>query len=480
MSDPTVISGPAGELPAGPPGQLLMNDETGDFFYLDDTAAPVTPPLRLVSSIDSSAAPGYYLVGTEAYSVETAAAPLSNLDKWRKIKPTIWADGSSELTVIAKSSVNNPDYTIDQIFVSVAAKELGGKVLNRGNGGRIRGDVVLANLTPGSSAYVPGSTPLVTQSAGGNEFPRAWSTEVGKRGFKNSTSALLGIYRHKSKVLPGTDETGSWGQAEYQYSKKTRKSTTPGSTQTIRFTGTGATLMMMGYTDAIASKAFAGSKYTWSLDGGAPVSSSTKSQGICGADKAPVIVQPIHFRDLEDTEHTVVIKHTGSSGDPLIVDSLLVWQKRLQDMPFVLMMPPAKTTSTALLLYPTPRATNAMVEPFRQLQEDVFTEFGRDGTFGGIPGEVIDRWFPPNVYSLRGGDTLHPNREGQYRLGQATLEGLSAYAPTSYLAEPGVPGVPDTGTDPDPDPGTDPDPGSGSTTTSFPMSLSLNAPGTVT
>ncbi|WP_181131541.1 hypothetical protein [Rathayibacter sp. AY2B5] len=468
MSEPTVISGPAGELPAGPPGQLLMDEETGDFFYRDDDTSPVTPPLRLASSVSQSSAPGYYLVGTEAYSVEaTGAAPISNLDKWRKVKPVIWADGSSELIVVADDAINTPDYTVGQLWIRQVATALGCTVNNQGNGGRIRLDVVLDNLTPGAGAFQPGSTSLVTQSAGGNDFPRAWATEVGRRGFKNQTSALLGIYRHKSRVMPGLNETGTWGQSENQYSGKTRKSTVRGSTQTIRFTGTGATLFMLGYTNLVAATAFAGSEFTWSLDGSAPVSRSTKRQGITGTDKAKNSVLPIHFRDLEDTEHTVVITHTGSAGDPLIVDQLMVWQKRVQDMPFVLMLPPAKTTARGLLLYPSPRPPAGATEAFRQLQEDAFDEFGRDGTFGGIPGDVLDRWYPPREDQVLG-DGLHPDLSGHTAIKEAALEGLALYQPTSYLADPTTPPPdptpdpgtdPDPSTDPDPDPGTDPEPG---------------------
>jgi len=453
MSDPEVTTGPDAELPTEPPGELVMADETGQFSYVDDESAPIEPPVYSITSVEQGDDPGLYMLGTELYRAEVSGLPeVSNLEKWKALKPRIWADGSSELIVVADDTINTPDYTAADLWIRRVGTALGGTVTNKGNGGRMRLDVVLALLTPGTSAFVPGSADLVTQSAGGNDFGRAHATEVGRRAFKNQTSALLGIYRHKSKVLPGSQETGTWVQSEKQYSGKTRKTTTRGATQTIRFTGTGATLMMLGYTDLVTATSFAGSEFTWSLDGSAPVSRSTKRQGIIGSDKAPHSVLPIHFRDLPDTEHTIVITHTGSAGDPLIVDSVFVWQKRVQDMPFVLMMPPAKTTARGALLYPEPRPTDAANEVIRQLQEDVFDEFGRDGTFGGIPGTILDRWYPP-LESQVLGDGLHPDNSGHLALKEAALEGLALYAPTSYLVDAEIPDP-----EPEPDPEPDPDP----------------------
>lgn len=350
-------------------------------------------------------------------------------------------EGSSEGIVVAKSVINDPDYVAYDLWTNQLARRLGTTSVNHHNGGRTRVDVALAMLTAGNSAFKPNVHKLVVQGAGGNDVPHFWNSEAGKRGYKNSTSMILGITRSKAKVLPGiAGETGTWAPSEYQYSGSTRKSTVPGSTQTITFTGTGATLAMLGYTDYATATSGAGSAYTWSIDGSAPVARSTKLQGLTGTDETKNSVQPIHFKGLTPGTHTVVITHTGAAGDPLIVDSLHVWQDTVQEMPFTLMLPPAKATTLGIqLLYPSPQPEMSAFDTFRELQEEVFDEFGRDGTFGGIKSTVIDRWYPPNVYGLRLGDMLHPNHAGHDRIFSAALEGLLAHTPTQYIGAPEEP-----------------------------------------
>ncbi|WP_139344440.1 fibronectin type III domain-containing protein [Rathayibacter sp. VKM Ac-2630] len=351
-------------------------------------------------------------------------------------------EGSSEGIVVADDAINTPDYTSYDLWTNQLARRLNTTSVNHHNGGRTRIDVALAMLTAGTSAFKPNVHKLCIQAAGGNDVGHFWNTEVGKRGFKNATSMILGITRSKSKVLPGgAGETGTWTQSEKQYSGSTRKSIVPGSTQTITFTGVGATLAMLGYTDHDGGD-LNGSPYTWSIDGSAPVARSTKSQGLTGTDKTVNSVQPIHFMGLTPGTHTVVITHTGAAGDPLIVDSLHVWQDTVQQMPFTLMLPPAKATTGGLLLYPSPRPEMSAFDVFRDLQEEVFDEFGRDGTFGGIKSTVIDRWYPPNVYGLRLQDMLHPNHAGHDRIFSAALEGLLAHTPTQYIGAPEEPEVP--------------------------------------
>ncbi|WP_158078098.1 hypothetical protein [Rathayibacter sp. VKM Ac-2630] len=250
--------------------------------------------------------------------------------------------GSSEGIVVADDAINTPDYTVFDLWTNQLARRLGSTSVNQHNGGRTRVDVALALLTAGTSAFLADVYRLVIQAAGGNDVGHFWNSDAGKRGFKNATSLILGITRSKSKVLPGAaGETGVWGQSENQYSGSTRKSTTPGSTETLRFDGTGATLAMLGYTDYDGGN-LAGSAYTWALDDGEPVARSTAAQGLTGTDKTKNSVQPIHFRDLAPGPHKVVITHTGAPGDPLIVDSLHVWQDDVRDMPFTLMLRPRR------------------------------------------------------------------------------------------------------------------------------------------
>lgn len=403
------------------------------FTTLEGSEVPVEPEEPEYPPVDPENPPVEPPVEPEIPTpVPEPDTPADREARWKKVLAgkKILNIGSSEGIVVANDAINTPDYVFADLWTEKLARRLGCLSLNQHNGGRTRIDVALALL----SSYAFNTYPLVIQAAGGNDVGHFWNTEVGRRGFVAATSLILGITRSKSKILAGAAaQTGTWVASENLYNSSTQKSTVPGSTKTFTFTGTGATLAMLGYTDYDGGN-LNGSPYTWSLDGGEEVSRSTKSQGLTGTDKTYNSVQPIHFKGLPFGEHTVKIKHTGDAGDPLIVDSLFVWHDDVKDMPFTLMLPPAKATDGGLFLYPSPRPEMSAFDVFRELQEDFFDDFGRDGTFGGIASSIVDGYYPANAYNLRLQDMLHPNKEGHNRIYKAAAEGLFLYNPTSYVA----------------------------------------------
>jgi hypothetical protein len=287
---------------------------------------------------------------------------------------------------------------------------------------------VFIRMLNGSTRWTPGSYDIVSIFVGGNDVGYLHDFPAGEASYRNSLSAILGLLRANSSPVQTGTTTGTWSTPAVTGSGKAKVSTNPGDTFTYTFSGSNATFL------ALAATSGAGSNFTYQLDGGATVSKTTKAQSMIRANSrmsnsnvAPV---PVHFRNLSSGSHTLKITHTGSAGDPLVVDSVLPWLTSEADMPFVLMVPPglfSSETTGGAAGYPDPDPNNEDVYRFRSILDSVLAEFSFAGNVGVVSADLLDEKFPPTATNLRIKDGLHPNLQGNKVIADVILESLAKY-----------------------------------------------------
>lgn len=300
---------------------------------------------------------------------------------------------------------------------------------------------------------------LVTMVCGGNDVGHFHTSAPGKLGYKHGLSAIAGILRSRTKIVPSTSkETGSWSQNPKQYSGSTRVTSSNGATTKFEATFSNGSLMLMGRTDG------KGTDFSVTVDGGVPITGTTKNQGRAGKLGSTEFVVPVHIKNLSYAKHTIVVKHTGGSGDLLIVDSFLPWAAKQSQMPFVLMVPPGRSTSRGYALYADPHPDDSDFDEFRKLFFEALNEFGSYANLGWVVPGDIDAGYPGTsavglaAYTYRIWDGLHPNLKGQKNIAKVILTTLQRYGPSTDDPEDTgpIPGIPEEPVDPPIDPPVEP------------------------
>jgi hypothetical protein len=319
-------------------------------------------------------------------------------------------------------------------------KGIGRATVNRHIGKSTTQDLALRHITDAPFRNIvrkwkPGVYDNVSMLSGGNDFGHFHAAGVnGELCYKDGLSALAGIYRSRGFLYTTAGgETGTWTDAPVKYGSRTRSTTVKGSTTSITFPGSGGTLILLAPIDG------RGSAYSVSVDGGTPITGTTVNHGhdtaLMPESGARHTIVPVHLRDLGNRTHTLKLTHTGTSGQPLIVDAFLPWYEDEADMPFVIMVPPGKSTVTRPFFpvpqgydnYDDPKPNDATAERFRGYMAEALAPFASWKGLVVVSGADIDAAMPAGDYSVRINDGLHPNKLGHKRIANAILKTLIKY-----------------------------------------------------
>jgi hypothetical protein len=351
---------------------------------------------------------------------------------------TYRADGDSSNVPQGNKGSNGIDYDSTEVWGRLVAggwsgspsaadypNGLGVTVSNKHANSSTYQDVLNRQLTIGTNAWIPKSFQLQTIVAGGNDVGKLARSAAGRRGIAHSLRGLHQLHRIRERITTFA-ESGAWSASAWAGSGNSRVTTANGATLSAKFTGADATLFLMGQTSG------AGSAFEVYVDGVLVQTGTTKDQydvALLGGTYGAV---PIMLRGYaSQSEHTVLVKHVGANGDPLVVDSLCPWLANEAEMPFVLIAPPAYSTPEGWSNYPAPYPTNATVDEVRVIFLNVAREFPFTKNIGYIKGDRINTAFPPEDPNLRIGDGLHPNLQGMKNFASAVLEELRYYTPLS-------------------------------------------------
>lgn len=259
---------------------------------------------------------------------------------------TYMADGDSSGVVQAGGSGFGVDYTASQLWHAQLAAALGvASHTNRHVNSSMAMDVAYRwNSSGHASFWTPNAFEFVTVHIGGNDF-KHWNSAAGLRGYEHNLNAIVALTRMASRAQASAGtSTGSWSNTGTSgTSGAARHTTAPGATRTLAWTGPDATLILLAYRDG------SGSAFSYTVDDGPVQAGTTFAQ----AAQNPVItgtygLVPVDLRGHGAGSHSVTITHTGTSGQPLVVDSLIVHATDPVDVPYLLLAPPPAVPAEAL------------------------------------------------------------------------------------------------------------------------------------
>jgi hypothetical protein len=371
------------------------NDEEYGFWY------PVGAPVNKLE----------YWDGTTEHDIDLSDAPTTSaLDGLSYV-----AVGDSYGVVQTASGV---DYTSADLFPQQLAAALGTTVTNRHVNSYMAMDVAyMLNNTSSGSKWVVGSFQMMTAHVGGNDLKLA-GTATGLREYINGVEAIIALLRMSSRILASSATTGgTWSSVGSSgTSGGARSATVPNNTLTFSVTGTNCSVILLAPRDTT------GCAYTITVDGGAPISGTTVGQ----ADTNPVVsgnygLVPIHLRNMGAGTHSVVVKHAGSSGNTLLVDSVAVWGS---SMPYLLIAASPWSEGYEIPDSGAPTLTKADIEIYRNALRDILVEHQDTGKIGLVLPDSYDKtyWAPiaagaPWLIS----DGMHPNKAGCDKLAEVWI-----------------------------------------------------------
>lgn len=346
-------------------------------------------------------------------------------------------------------------YTTALFVDMIAADAQVATVANRHIGSDTAQDMAL-RMNGSSRPWSIGQGGLVTVVVGGNDIGRFHDSDVGKRGYVNSLEAALCILRADTRYEDGNVVTGTWTVitgAAFASAGRYSTCNSPGTSVSIDFTGSDLTFLLLGSTDQTS-----GSPFEVLVDGHPYGTGTTVAQGIPSINKPyPWVPVPFTVRGLDPSvTHRATLRHTGTQGQVLAVDSALRWGR---NPPRVTLFPPPILLSSGYAAYPSPYATEEDSLEFKALFRDVLARFPADGS---VVAADDSGWDPG---TMTGGDGLHPDTEGHRYLADVHLA-AAVYDPAagepsvlSRTASDGAPPpedvatrvlVPVDGTDPEP------------------------------
>lgn len=366
-------------------------------------------------------------------NVETPISLPDNrpaITPWLGVSTVSYGDSSGVL-----QSGSGVDYTTSDLWPQLVAQGwtspgpspadyplgLNTTVTNRHAGSTTAQDMVTRMLSSTHAfKWVPASFQMVMVFVGGNDVGALHNWDSGYAGYKNSMSTMLGLLRSSTRVTTFT-ETGTWAANSSLMSGNARRSTEPGATISATFTGSNATVVLLALPDET------GSPFTYSVDGGPEIAGTTVGKGHTALLSISAVPVPIHLRGLSAGSHTIRVTHTGTSGQPLIMDCVAPWYATDTNIPWVFITPPPYSTSPGWTQYPSPFASNTDADRFRQGLREVMVEFQNESKIAVVMSDMADLKFPPEDFSLRIGDGLHPNKAGHKVIASIMLETIRQY-----------------------------------------------------
>jgi hypothetical protein len=157
---------------------------------------------------------------------------------------------------------------------------------------------------------------------------------------------------------------------------------------------------------------------------------------------------PVDLRGMGAGSHTVVVKHTGTSGQTLIVDSVGIWDANHDNIPYMIFSPSPWSEG-----YTIPdsgvSATKADIQVYRNALRGILNEHSDLGKIGMILPDSQDVIFWKAVAAVNGvglliSDGMHPNKAGFALLNQIWVGNARRLFP--FSSAPGGGG--DSGGDP--------------------------------
>lgn len=280
------------------------------------------------------------------------------------------------------------------------------------------------------STWPTGTFGLVSLMGGQNDIGTGHSTPQGIASFKHNLRAFLSLIRAGSRieqtagafggVWSGAVQGPTWEQVADGSESATSGGSfgytnNPGDTWTATFTGTDATLMLIGFIDS------SGADFTVTVDGTPAASGSLANQATNTLNAfAGWGCYPVQLRGLSSGTHTVVVTHAGGAGGgikTLALDCLLPWSAT---PPTVLVMKETTCTPTGYARYTAP-PTDADVATFNGYMDAIVAEFPADGSIV-VADPVADGWTPATMTCP---DGQHPNDRGHAHLAASALRALA-------------------------------------------------------
>lgn len=327
------------------------------------------------------------------------------------------AYGDSYGVVQSGGGVN---YVAADLYVSQMAARLGATVTNRNVNSFMAMDVASSmNASDSGISWVPGSSQSIVVHVGGNDL-KHYNSAAGLAGYKHSLSAIIGITRSASRSIASTASvTGSWSAIIAGSSGGARLTTTPGATLTFSFSGNNATLFLLAPRDGT------GAALSYKVDGGMVQYATTLAQMAANPSVSGAYgVVPVHIRDIGQGEHTVVITHAGSGGQPLIVDSIGVWFADLQQAPYLLISGAQKPDATVLQQFMSPTPSKIEIQQFIDRFEAVLRDTATVPKVSQILVNAYSQTFwKRSNEAIFIDDGYHPNKAGHDILADIMYEG---------------------------------------------------------
>jgi lysophospholipase L1-like esterase len=251
---------------------------------------------------------------------------------------------------------------------------------------------------------------LVVVVAGTNDVGFHHGQAAGLTGYSHGVRTIASLCRAAS-IIPSasaTSVTGTWTTVTSTAGSggSYRGATAPGASMTFTFTGTDASVVLVGPSDGT------GSAFQVSVDGAVKFTGTTINQALPTANfTTSVFPVCVLLRGLGSGSHTVVVTHTGASGNPLGVNALLPWGTAPAQL---CILEPIKASTAGWANYPTPRPVDADVDPYRTRLAQVIAEFPQGGSLIIATPDALEGKNATHA----GSDNLHPNDRGHSVLAQ--------------------------------------------------------------
>lgn len=280
---------------------------------------------------------------------------------------------------------------------------------NRHVGGDTVQDAALRAIGTSKPFAVP-QYGLVVLVAGTNDVGFHHGQAAGLAGYSHGVRTIASLCRAAS-IIPSasaTSVTGTWSTVTSSAGSggSYRASTAPGASMTFTFTGTDASVILAGPSDGT------GSAFQVSVDGAVKYTGTTANQALPTANfTTSVFPVCVLLRGLGSGSHTVVVTHTGGSGDPLGVNAVLPWATAPAQL---CILEPIKASTAGWANYPVPRPVDADVDPYRTRLAQVLAEFPQGGSLIIATPDALEGKNATHA----GSDNLHPNDRGHSVLAQ--------------------------------------------------------------
>lgn len=313
------------------------------------------------------------------------------------------------------------DYTAADLFpAQLAAAIDAASYTNRHVNSYMAMDVAyMMNNSSSANRWLPTSFSFVTIHAGGNDLKLA-GTAAGLNEYINGIQAIIGLLRMNNRIQASAGtSSGTWANVSTSgTSGAARSTTTPGATRTLNVSGNDATLFLLAARDG------SGSAFTVKVDSGTPAAFTTVGQAAVN----PVVsgnygLVPVHLRNMGAGTHTVIVTHTGSSGQTLIVDSIVDWIP-VGDMPYILFAASPWSEGYEIAGGDIPTLDKADIMVYRNALRTILNQHPGTGKIGLVMPDSYDKTFWKPVaegVDLLISDNMHPNKAGCDLLSQVWI-----------------------------------------------------------